>query len=41
MPTFLSGTCGSLREGLSYRVRGVVIDLPVTGRRARLFSDPG
>ncbi|MFZ1897168.1 TiaS agmantine-binding domain-containing protein [Methanoregula sp.] len=27
----LSGTCGSLREGLSYRVRGVVINRPVTG----------
>ena len=27
----LSGTCGSLREGLWYRVRGVVINRPVTG----------
>ena len=27
----LSGTCGSLREGLSYRVRGVVINRQVTG----------
>jgi tRNA(Ile2)-agmatinylcytidine synthase len=27
----LEGTIGSLREGLSYRVRGTVADLPVTG----------
>ena len=27
----LNGTCGTLREGLSYRVRGVVIGRPSTG----------